>query len=424
MLSKTIFRQWSGSLTAIIMVVLAVFLAATLISDESYAGKKKKKGKDEQLSPEARSEAYMRELLKTWSFGHENYKNKQYPDAVKWLWRVVELDTINKFGARTFRYLGDSYNQMQKPDSAMAIFETGSAKYPDDYFLQRMVGYFYAQTERTEEAIPRYQKVVELKPESLNDWKQLVSLYIKTGRDEEAVDTYDKILELDPNDMEAKRNQAQLLQSFDPEAALEKKIKLAEDEPENSQIRFELGKTFFDREEYETSMKYFGEFVSLVPNDVGAMDFIGTSLIRLERYNDAVTEYKKILDVDPQNKKVMTDISSCYKDLQNFRAARTYAKKATAVDPGYGLGWIALGEVYEACADAYVDQKDGKVEFDDKLVYRLAYTQYRRARKDLQFAGDADRHIGFVKGVLPTKEDEFMNKDQTKAKTACYTWIY
>ncbi|MCG8604748.1 tetratricopeptide repeat protein [bacterium] len=421
----TDFFQRRFRTLAVVVICLTLVAAIALNSNDAYAGKKKKKkGKEEKVDPAVQQQNYMRELLKTWSFGHENYKNKQYSDAVRWLWKVVELDTMSKFGARTFRYLGDSYVNMQKPDSAKAIFEMGSDKYPDDVYLQRMVGYFLQNTEQIEEAIPRYLKVVELKPESIADWKQLASLYVKSDQIEDAVDAYDKIIELNPNDIAAKKDQAQLLQMIDPEAALEKKIDVAGDEPQNSQVRFELGKTYFDRGEYEESIKWFSEFLNLQPSDVGAIEYIGTSYLRLERYNDAIAEYKKILEIDPEHKKVMTDISRCYKDLNNFRAARTYAKKATALDPNYGLGWIALGEVYEACADQCVDGKDGKIEFDDKLVYELAYVQYRKAISDLQFRGDAEKRISFVKAVLPTTEDKFMNKGQKRAKGACYTWIY
>ena len=428
MVRRSFVENWIGLVSRFGLVFLSLLLSLALISTDSYAQKKKKKGNNHEVELEAQKQAYMQTLMRYYSFGWENYKNKQYPDAVKWFWKVSEIDTINKF-TKLYRYLGDSYFKMEKADSAKIIFEMGSEKYPDDAFLHRMVGYFLAQTEQVDEAIPRYERVIELQPESIDDFKQLATLYVKADRIEDAIGVYDKIVALDPNDLSAQENLSQLILSTgDIGAGLESMEKVREQNLENSQVRFELGKLYFDQGDYEVSIERFNEFLTLIPNDAQALSYIGTSLLRLERYSDAVTEFKKILDIEPENTKVMTDISSCYKEMGSFVSARTYANNAIAIDRGYGLGWIALGEVYETCADRCVDnkrgEKKGKIEFDDKLVYELAYRQYRKALPDLAFKNEAEKRISYVRGVLPTTEDKFMNKGQKQAKGQCYAWIY
>ncbi|MFQ5823621.1 MAG: tetratricopeptide repeat protein [bacterium] len=410
---------------------LILIFALSMISNDSFAQKKKKKknkkGKQEendQALLESQRKAYEFEMTKFWSFGFENYKNKQYTDAVKNFWKVANMDTINKF-PRVYRYLGDSYFNLHKPDTAQIVFELGIKKYPEDSHLHRMYGYILAEKELTEDAISEYEIVVKLDSQSVTDWKQLAALYAKVDQYDEAIRAYEKVLELKPDDEEAQRNVSALYAATgQSEKETEAKERVREQQPENSQVRFELGVLYFNEGQYEKSIERFNEFLALVPGDVNAIEYIANAYQRLDRYRDAIKEYNMILNKVPNNKKVKAEISRCYKGLNNFAMARRYARKALANDNSYGLGWIVFGEAYEASAEYCVKKKNGKVDYNDKLVYELAYQQYKKALQDLAYRNEAERHISYLQGVLPTTEDKFMHKDQKRAEGDCYKWIY
>ncbi len=404
-----------------------LLLSLTLVvgpSHELYAKKKKKKKKgQEEVDPAVAKKKYVFELNKNWSFGYENYKNKQYDRAAKYLGVVAAIDTIDKF-PKVYRYLGDSYFKLNNVDSAQVVFEIGTAKYPEDVHLHRMIGFIKSQREQIGDAIASYERVLELEPESIGDWKLIASLYVKEDQIEDAINAYDKVLELAPEDIDAQNNKASLLGSIgDVEGVIESKEKQRAQDPHNGRVRFELGELYFRSDNFDKSIEVFNECLAISPNDVVVIEYVAKSYISLERYDKAIVEYKKILEIEPGDMKTMAAISRAYKDLGRFTSARTYARKALAVDRSYGLAWIALGEAYEASAERCVDQKDGKVEFNDKLVYELAAAQYRRAAKDLAFKQDADRHLSFLQGALPTKEDKFMHKGETKPTGDCYKWL-
>jgi tetratricopeptide (TPR) repeat protein len=426
------FHRSLGTWFKIVVVGLILGLAFVIISDEAVAQKKKGKRKKKNDKNEEHDQAYYDslkkayefELTKFWSFGFENYKNRQYADAAKYFWKVAKMDTIQKF-PKVYQYLGQSYFQSGKIDSAQFTFEMGIEKYPDDDHLHRMRGYILAQRELTDEAITEYEEVVRLKPESVDDWRQLATLYVKADRLDEAITAYEKVLELKPDDEEVRKILATLYANLgDVEKAIETKEKALEQDPKNTQLLFELGEAYFRQSEYEKSIEKFQALLALIPDDVRALDYLGNAYQRMEQYSKAITEYKKILKIEPDNKKVLAEISRCYRGLGRFSLARSYAKKALAVDNLYGLGWIALGEVYEASAEKCVAAKDGKIDFNDKLVYELAYLQYKKALRDLEYKTEAERHISYLVGVLPTTEDKFMHKDQKQAEGECYRWIY
>jgi hypothetical protein len=66
----------------------------------------------------------------------------------------------------------------------------------------------------------------------------------------------------------------------------------------------------------------------------------------------------------------------------------------------------------------------GKAEFDDKLVFELAYFQYEKALQDLATRTEARQRLNFLEASIPNKEDRFMNRGKTKAAGPCYQWIY
>lgn len=425
MLEENVLRAILRHLSRMGVLVLTVMLMLSMGSVDGYAQKRKgKNDKNHQVDPEAAKKKYLMELAKFWSFGYENFKNKQYQDAIKHFWNVVELDTIDRF-KKVYRYLGDSYFKQENLDSAQYVYELGLEKYPENVYLHRMVGFFQTNRGLVDEAITEYETIVELEPEAEGDWMRLAALYVKADRIEDAIRAYDKVLGIDPDNLEARNNKTALIAATgDIEAVIKEKEITREKDSQNSQVRFELGKMYFDQSEYEIAIERFREYLQLIPNDVAALENIGVAYQRLERHGDAIAEFKKIIAIAPDNKKITAEISRCYKNLGQFRAARTYANKALAIDREYGLAWIALGELYEAAAEKCVEQNDGKIDFDAKLVFELADTKYRKALKDLQFRSEAERHRSYLKAVLPTNEDKFMHKGQTKARADCYAWIY
>jgi tetratricopeptide (TPR) repeat protein len=404
------------------MMTLVLIVAMNIGVIDSYAQKDKDGNND--IDPAEARKKYEFELKKNWSFGYENYKNKQYQRAARYFWKVVELDTINMFNSKPFRYLGNSYFQLQNPDSAQVVFELGVTKYPDDVYLHQNVGFLLVQRGDVENAIPHYEKVVELDPESSDDLKQLASLYTQEDRIEDAIGIYDKYQKLNPDDVEVQSIVSELYrQRGDMGAFIDTKIELAQQDPQNAQVRFELGEIYYRDGMYEESIKWFEEFLKLNPGDVPALEYIASSFQRLERYDKAAATLKQVLDIQPDSKKTLCEISDCYRELRQFAAARSFAIKAISKDRNYGQGWLALGRLYEAGAERCSAAKGGDIKFDEKLVYELAYQKYLIARRDMAFQGDADRQISYVKPVLPTKQDTFMSPNQKLPKDECYSWI-
>lgn len=368
---------------------------------------------------------YEYELNKAWSTAYEHYKNKNYPSSVSPFWRVIELDTIDRFKDK-YSLLSDAYIKINNPDSAQIVLEMGVREYPDNPHLHRTLAYFLDGRGLAQEAIQEYEQATEIDPSKVTDWKALGNLYIKNDQIEEATRAFEKVVELDPKDQDAQRALSRLYKSSgDAQAAIQRMEEVKKLDPNNTENLYNLGKEYFNIGDYDNSILNFEQLLKVIPEEASAMEFLGNALQNKGNYRRAINVYNEIMKLQPQNKKILCDMATSYKELEQFSTARIQARRALQIDPSFGLAHIVIGEIYEAQTEKCYTARGKKLpEFDDKLIYDLAYKEYAEAANDLQFKDLAERKMSYVKDFRPTKEDLFFHKGQTKPKDACYDWIY
>jgi len=66
------------------------------------------------------------------------------------------------------------------------------------------------------------------------------------------------------------------------------------------------------------------------------------------RYSAAAEEYRKALEVQPNDASVHNRLGICYQQLRNDAAARQEYDRALALDPGYGEVWNNIGTLEQA----------------------------------------------------------------------------
>lgn len=383
----------------------------------------------EEISPErlkaiqdSLRKVYEFELAKAWSTGYEYHKNKLYRRALPYLWKAAEMDTALKF-KRVYILIADCYIKLNMADSAQYAYERGIERVPDNAFQHRSLGYILRGKGEIKRAIREYEKVVELKPDSKEDYKVLADLYLRDDQEMKAISAYEKVVELDPKDKEAQDTLARLYKVMGMEdEAIARKEKILEQFPDDTETMMDLGKAYQQRGESEKAVKVLSMLLQKQPQNTIAMEYLGYAYQDLEQYRKAIATYKKIIRLQPKNKKILCDIADCYKSLRDYITARRYVREALAIDPNYGLAYITMAHIYEASADECIEKK-GKTNFYDKLVYELAYKEYKKATKDPEWRSLATKEMSRLKPFLPTTEDRFFHKGETEPKGPCYRWI-
>jgi len=413
------------SIFALALIITASFMTGCATTDTG--------GQKVELSPERQkaiqdslNKAYTYQLDLNFSIGNEHRKNKNFKDAIKPFWKVIELDTINRF-PDIFTFLGNSYMKLDQPDSALVVFTLGTEKAPQKIHNHRMRAYLLAAKGEREESINEYFKTIELDPDKIEDYKSLGTLLIGENRLEEALETYEKIIELAPKDPDAQSTFSSLIAQTggDITDIIAAKEDALTKNPEEARLMFELGELYFKQVEYSDAIVKFSMFLEKNPEDARALEYLGNSYQNSEQYRKAITTYEKVLKLQPENTKVICEMAASYRELKQLSKARSIVNSAIKINSQYGYAHIVKGSIYEAAADGCINKRDKKVvNIDDKLVYKLAYDEYQTAAKDIQFQDMAKNRMNYIKQDIPTPQDKFMYPNKTKAELPCYKWIY
>jgi len=362
------------------------------------------------------------DIRKWYSFGSEYFKVENYKDALPYLWKVFVNDT-GKYASLAIRKITQAYFQLQKADSTLLAAYKGLEKFPDHSNLHYYAGYLQDNLGRYKCAIPHYEALVAAEPEQESYLEKLAFLYFKDGN-EKAIEIQERLVKLKPDNSEYQNTLAQYMDYFlGPGGALEARKNAYKNEPNNIDFALRYGKASYDAGEYKAALEPLSTALKLDPKNVEALEYRAMCYEALEQYDNAIGDYKSIVELQTNNAKIMCAIATDYKNRNQFSSGRYWVQRSLSVRPGYGLAHITMAEIYEACVTYCQDLEKRGRKYDDGLVYELAYQEYQKALNDSEYRGTASRRMNSLKPVLPTQEEIFMNQDRKNLKIDCYSWI-
>ena len=358
-----------------------------------------------------------------YSFGSEYYKNKNYKSALPYLWKVF-LNDSTKYARNAVRKMADSYFQLQQADSTLLVCYRGLDIFPDHVILHYFAGFIQDNLGKVECAIPHYEALVEDNPEKTEYIEKLAFLYYKMDNDK-AIEIQTKLLKIEPTNSKYANDLALYSEYFyGAGGGLDAFKKAWENDPENLEFAFKYGKAAYNAGEYKSALTPLLAVINKNPDHKEAHELIAMCDESLEKYNEAIAEYKKILELDPDNAKIMCAIASDYRNLYQFSNAQYWVNRALQIKPGFGLAHMIMAEVYETAVPYCQNKSNRKRKYDDGLVYEKAKREYEKAMKDPNYKADARRRINNLRPYLPTEEELFMNQNRQDLKEDCYTsWI-
>jgi tetratricopeptide (TPR) repeat protein len=83
---------------------------------------------------------------------------------------------------------------------------------------------------------------------------------------------------------------------------------IAEREPSNAKPRVDLANLYFDAEQYDEAIKWYGEAVKLEPNDVNVNTDLGVSYYYTNQPDKALAQFDRALKIDPKHAKTLLNV--------------------------------------------------------------------------------------------------------------------
>jgi tetratricopeptide (TPR) repeat protein len=121
-------------------------------------------------------------------------------------------------------------------------------------------------------------------------------------------------------------------------------------------------------------------------------------------------------------------IADNYLNMDNLQRARDFARRASALDPSWGLPYLRMADIY---AQAVSRCAGSAITREDKIVYYLVLDMLDRARTvDASTANTVQRQYRTYSNVLPSAEEKFFMNwnpgDRIRVDGSlkeCYAWI-
>jgi len=198
-------------------------------------------------------------------------------------------------------------------------------------------------------------------PDNVKGQLWLASLMDRAGRDDEAKALYSQIGPNSSYDVQAELSLATIyLQEDNDEKALDILEKSYARKPLKA-TRETLGRVRFFRENYEEALPIYDTLVKSLSDkelraDVEPLYFRGISYERLKQWDNAVADFRRVLEIDPNNADALNYLGYTWVDRgENLTEAFDMIRKAVELEPDNGaitdsLGWAhyKLGDYEEA----------------------------------------------------------------------------
>lgn len=262
---------------------------------------------------------------------------------------------------------------------------------PGDSVAWRELALLHLQHGDEAAAAQAFEEIRSLEP---GDWRiryALASLYDNLGRFTEAGAEYAAVLELDADAPTLERAQTNLQAVTAKEFYVEGRFaeatgqfeEILAADPDNELAHFYLGLIYSQEEQNLRAVDAYQEVIRIVPTHVGARLNLAASYERLNREEDAISEYTKILQANPPPQ--IADMAR--RALDNARRRM----RGLSVNAGYLMAWddnTNLGDqrrVEDFRSDlslnlAYQHKTESGIRW--RLLFAPIYSTYHRGQFD------------------------------------------
>ena len=163
--------------------------------------------------------------------------------------------------------------------------------------------------------------------ENINNFKRLSDVYRKEKRYKDQERIVKDWLSFSPNDNEANQELKLLYNKLDKDVLTIDKER-CENNPENFDFCFDYAKGLANSARFDEALKELNKMVKKYPSNEELLK--KTADVYLDNYNqnEALVIYKKLITLNKKNVDYFISISKIYQDIEKFRDAHKWAKKA------------------------------------------------------------------------------------------------
>ena len=207
--------------------------------------------------------------------------------------------------------------EQQKFEDAIKICLSLTETYPSSAVLSVALGKCYFELGQIEPAIKSYQKATEINPGCVPAFVMLSHIHSAQGDAGHAIENLKKAIVIEPN---------------------------------NHELYSMIGVEFLQKRDADEAIRYLGQALRQNPNSHLALSMLGDAynqkgLILNEqgKLDDAITTYKKVLEIKPNNIDAHNNIGVAFHNRGDLIAAIESFKQAVKIKPEFAQAYVNMG---------------------------------------------------------------------------------
>ncbi len=251
-----------------------------------------------------------------------------YPKAIEAGKKAIAAD---KKYADAYYNIGMAYKHMvfdqgrrEYMSDAIDHFRKATDANPNHYYASIELGNIYLNEGKYEDALIRFKVAVETNPNSSDAWLALSQVYQKQGNPAKAQEALSRALSIQPNNAQAHLSLSAHYVHENNFALAEEELKRAKEmEPLNPDVYFQTGLLNFKKGDAAKARGALAEANAF--------------------YQLAVTQYRKVVELDSHQADGAYNLGYSYYRLQDRVNAKDWFQKALKINPAHYRAMYTLG---------------------------------------------------------------------------------
>ncbi len=320
---------------------------------------------------------------------------------------------------------GDELFQSQRYNEAIAAYNKVIQVNPEDDVAWFKRGIALENLQFYEEAVASFDHVLQLQPQDYLAWYKQGNAWMQLQRYPEALQSFEQVVQIQPDNywvwldrgkvLEGMERYEEAVASYDRAVQIESDFQLAIDSRKRLLSQLKQVDTLYHLQHYDEAVAACDRTLQENPQDAAAWFMRGMALENLHQPEDAIAAYQQVVQIQPEDHIAWFKQGSLLETLNQLEAALTAYHRVVQLQPTNYWAWHDRGKLLEklgemedaiACYDRVVQLKpdfqaanEGRARILNQLHPHLMPPTAAEEKEDTLFSESLARRAVVHSGI-------------------------
>jgi len=278
------------------------------------------------------------------AIGRNLIRTHRFESAKQYLAQSLKYNPHDK---ETLYFLAEAYFNLKDYENSASYFEKLWELDPYNSSVERNLIYIYSFLGKEGKLISFYEKMIDFFGYEDEIIYQLYSLYVKSKEIKKAQGLIDGLIQTHPNQPKNWVLLGNLNETFeDTSQAIEAYKKALTIDPDNGEALIQLYQLMRSKNKWEELTGFLGQVLERSPDNSEARLIMAEGLFILKRYEESQQVLEPLLKKEVHQVHVYRLMGLIASEQNHLKQAEDFFKKIIQIDPNNKFGWLSLALLY------------------------------------------------------------------------------